>query len=100
MYQNINHSNNYYLFHRFYRWIHEGHFHVNRANLFLPENVLHGINIFPMTCNSSRNKLNLDLAMLLNQLKTNELPNLDFNKLIIRLCDELQLPSKCCFLNA
>lgn len=81
-----------------YRWIHEGHFHVNRANLFLPETILHSINIFPMACNSSRNILNQDLAMLLNQLGTNVLPKIDFKKLVIRLCDELQLPSKCYFI--
>lgn len=71
---------------------------MNRTNLFLPENVLHGIIISPMTHNSSRYQLNLDLAILLDCLEARELPNIDFKRLVIRFCDELQLPSKCYFL--
>jgi len=30
--------------------------------------------------------------MLLNHLDANQLPDIDFKKLVIRFCDELQLP--------
>lgn len=76
-----------------YRWIREGHFHVNRLNLFLPENVEHGINYAYLIHISTRNGFNLELSMLLNHFKANQLPEMDFNKLVIRFCDELQLPS-------
>lgn len=76
------------------RWIHEGHFHVNRVNLFLPKNTEHGIHYSHIVHNSSRNGLNVELAMLLNHLEADQLPSIDFKKLAIRFCDELQLPSK------
>lgn len=65
---------------------------MNRINLFLPENVEHGINYAVLMYRSTRNGLNLELAMLLNHFEANQLPEMDINKLVIRFCDELQLP--------
>lgn len=75
------------------RWIYEGHFHVNRINLFLPKNVLHGIDLRKVMLMSSRNKLNQEMTMLMVLLKIDRLPNIDFKKMAARFCDELQLPS-------
>lgn len=76
-----------------FRWIHEGHFHVNRINIFLPENVLHGLNLRGMINHMSSKSLNMELFMLLNHFGVNQLPDVDFTKIVIRFCDELQLPS-------
>lgn len=77
-----------------YRWIHEGHFHVNRINLFLPENIKHDIPLSCMTIVTSRKKLNIDLLSVLKRFKVEILPNINLDKLITRFCSELQLPSK------
>lgn len=66
---------------------------MNRVNLFLPENARHGIHLTSMVNYSSRNKLNIEMTMILNHLKANQLPNIDFKKLVIKFSDELQLPS-------
>jgi len=42
---------------------------------------------------SSRSMLNVEFHMVLKHLKVDQLPNIDFKKLLIRFCDELQLPS-------
>lgn len=78
----------------FIRWIHEGHFHVNRVNLFLPENIKHDIPLRSMAIITSRKKLNIDLLSILNHFKFEVLPSINLEKLISRFCDELQLPSK------
>ncbi|XP_060842088.1 TATA box-binding protein-associated factor RNA polymerase I subunit B [Rhopalosiphum padi] len=75
------------------RWIHEGHLHVNRVNLFLPENSKHGINLSRMVPCSSRNFINEEFHMLLKHFKADKLPNIDLKKLLLRFCDELQLPN-------
>ncbi|XP_025191565.1 TATA box-binding protein-associated factor RNA polymerase I subunit B [Melanaphis sacchari] len=75
------------------RWIHEGHLHINRVNLFLPENSKHGINFSRMVPCSSRNFINEEFHMLLKHFKSDKLPNIDFKKLLLRFCDELQLPN-------
>lgn len=46
-----------------------------------------------MANHMSRKSLNLELYMLINSLGVNQLPDVDFNKIVIRFCDELQLPS-------
>lgn len=76
-----------------FRWIYEGHFPINRINLFLPENVVHGIGLRKFMLMSSRNQLNLEMTMLLIHFKADQLPNIDFKKMAVRFCDELQLPS-------
>lgn len=81
----------------FIRWAYEGHFHVNRVNLFLPENVLHGINLNLMNF-TSRHELKKETAMVLKKcFKTNKLPKIDYNILVLRFCDEFQLPSNLYF---
>ncbi|XP_015374841.1 PREDICTED: TATA box-binding protein-associated factor RNA polymerase I subunit B [Diuraphis noxia] len=74
------------------RWIHEGHLHINRVNLFLPANSKHGIK-FSKMIPSSRSMLNEEFHMILKHLKVDQLPNIDFKKLVIRFSDELQLPN-------
>lgn len=81
------------------RWIEEGHFHINRVNLFLPEGTVHGIQLAHMATNSSRTVLNQELTMILGHLKAEKLPNIDFKKLVSRFCDELQLPCNLNFFN-
>lgn len=76
----------------FIRWIHEGHLHINRVNLFLPANSKHGIK-FNQMVPCSRSTLNIEFYMLLKNLKADQLPNIDFKKLLMRFSDELQLPS-------
>lgn len=66
--------------------------HINRVNLFLPENSKHGIK-FNQMVPSSRKILNIEFHMLLKHLKADQLPNIDFKKLLMRFSDELQLPS-------
>lgn len=43
-------------------------------------------------------KLNMELVMLLDHLEANQLPSIDFKKLLLRFCDELQLPCNNYFL--
>lgn len=74
------------------RWIHEGHLHINRVNLFLPVNSKHGIK-FNQMVPSSRSILNTEFDMLLKHLKAEQLPNIDFKKIVMRFSDELQLPN-------
>lgn len=77
----------------FIRWIHEGHLHINRVDLFLPVNSKHGIK-FNQMVPCSRSMLNEELFLLLKHIfKTDQLPSIDFKKLLIRFSDELQLPS-------
>lgn len=59
---------------------------------------MHGINFSHIVHNSSRTGLNVELAMLLNHLEVNQLPDIDLKKLVIRFCDELQLPGNITFL--
>lgn len=75
------------------RWIHEGHLHVNRVNFFLPENSKHGVNFSVMVPSSSRNFINGEFHLLLKHFKADKLPDIDFKKLLLRFCDELQLPN-------
>jgi len=42
---------------------------------------------------SSRSILNTEFDMLLKHLKAEQLPNIDFKKIVMRFSDELQLPS-------
>lgn len=88
-----------FLCNNFIRWTNEGHLHINRANLFLPKNVQHGIYLSAMVNYSSRIQLNLELSMLLKSLGTNQLPKIDYKKMILRFCEELQLPSDYLFSN-
>ncbi|XP_050428220.1 TATA box-binding protein-associated factor RNA polymerase I subunit B isoform X2 [Adelges cooleyi] len=74
------------------RWIHEGHFHVNRVNLFLPLDARHSIPLSAMIRNTSRHALNLEFIMLLRYLHFKQLPNIDLQQLAVRFCEELQLP--------
>lgn len=67
--------------------------HVNRVNLFLPENSKHGVNFSVMVPSSSRNYINEEFHLLLKHFKADKLPDIDFKKLLLRFCDELQLPS-------
>jgi len=82
-----------FFFFTFTRWIHEGHLHVNRVNLFLPENSKHGVNFSVMVPSSSRNFINGEFHLLLKHFKADKLPDIDFKTLLLRFCDELQLPS-------
>jgi len=82
----------FYFYFIFIRWIHEGHLHINRVNLFLPVNSKHGIK-FNQMVPSSRNILNIEFHMLLKHLKAEQLPNIDLKKILTRFSDELQLPS-------
>lgn len=54
---------------------------------------MHGIDLRKVMLMSSRNRLNLEMTMMLSLFKADTLPNIDFKKMAARFCDELQLPS-------